>query len=60
MLVILLVGILTFLGWWFLVHRRDPDEMKLPPGPRFRVPLLGQMIYLGQDQIKGIRKLRKK
>ncbi len=59
MLLILFVGVASFLAWWLLLDHRKSDE-RLPPGPRLRVPFLGQMVYLGRNPVEGIRKLRKK
>ena len=56
--VLLVVGFLSLAFWYFfLVHRSEDDG--LPPGPRFRLPLIGQALHLGKNPTVGLRKLRK-
>lgn len=50
-----LAGALLF--YVFFVAKRPKDY---PPGPMFRLPLIGQGLYLGGDQMAGYERLRKK
>ena len=57
MLVAIAVVLTCYLIIRYLFVVNKPDGM--PPGPKFRVPLLGSAIHIGKDPLKGISKLRK-
>jgi hypothetical protein len=56
MWVLLAVILFCILIYNLFVVKRPSD---FPPGPNFRVPILGSAIYLGKNPIKGVQKLRK-
>ena len=55
MWIIVIIFVVVFISYNFVTFR--PSGM--PPGPRFRLPLIGSMYKLGSDPIKGVSKLRK-
>ncbi len=58
-LALFLVGLATFLFYRLVLTRRDPAGLRLPPGPTFRLPVIGQGHLLGVNPTVGLRKLRK-
>ena len=55
---ILLYCFLAALGFWYFFVTKTPKGY--PKGPTFRLPLIGHLLQIGSDPIKGYRKLREK
>ena len=55
MWILVIIFVVVFISYIFVSFR--PSGM--PPGPRFRLPLIGSMYKLGSDPLKGVSKLRK-
>ena len=55
MWILVIIFVVAFIGYNFVSFR--PSGM--PPGPMFRLPLIGSMYKLGSDPITAVSKLRK-
>ena len=55
---LMLYLILAGLAFWFFCVTKKPE--KSPPGPWFRLPLLGHTLWFIGGRIKGYRKLRER
>ena len=58
MLAAIIAGIFACLFIIYLFIEKKPPNM--PPGPSFKVPILGSAALLGKDPLKGVQNFRKK
>ena len=58
MLAAIIAGIFACFFIIYLFIEKKPPNM--PPGPRFRIPILGSIALIGKDPLKGVQNFRKK
>ena len=56
-MIVLYLALAAIVFWRYFIWHRPKN---IPPGPMFRLPIMGQALYLGKDPIKGYKKLREK